>query len=153
MLPWKPIFLVNLGATLALVGLIWTIQVVHYPLFDHVGDPTWAAYHRSHTQRITLIVAPLMCAEVFTCGLLLLDPPRLIPTWAVWLGAALVAVVWASTGLIQVPLHNSLGGGFQEGPYEALVHTNWIRTLAWSARGVLVVWMASRLMQGGGASG
>ena len=31
------VFLLHLGATLALVGLIWTVQVVHYPLFAGVG--------------------------------------------------------------------------------------------------------------------
>ena len=31
------IVLLQLASTLAMVGLIWFVQVVHYPLFEKVG--------------------------------------------------------------------------------------------------------------------
>jgi hypothetical protein len=69
--------------------------------------------------------------------------------WLLWAGlreawflAALpgVVVVWASTALVQVPLHERLRGGFDAAVVERLVRSNWVRTVAWSARGVLVAW-------------
>ena len=49
--------LANAAVACALTGLIWTIQVVHYPLFARVGEAEWRAYEREHQRRITLVVA------------------------------------------------------------------------------------------------
>ncbi|WP_412067826.1 hypothetical protein [Rubrivirga sp. IMCC43871] len=138
-----PIFLANLGATLALVGLIWTIQVVHYPLFAGVGESGWAAYEAAHQSRITLVVGPLMVIEIVSAAWLVFERPALLPGWSVVLGATLVAVIWASTAFIQVPLHSALASTFDADAHARLVATNWVRTLAWTARGGLALWMAS----------
>ncbi len=141
----SPVFLVHLGATLAMVGVIWIVQVVHYPLFAGVGQAGWPAYEAAHQSSITLVVGPLMLAELVTAVWLVLDPPPGLPRWAVVLGAVLVGVIWASTAFLQVPLHNALGGTFDAGAHAKLVATNWIRTLGWTARGGLVLWMTARL--------
>ncbi|PAP77810.1 hypothetical protein [Rubrivirga marina] len=139
------VFLVHLGATLLMVGVIWMVQVVHYPLFAGVGAEGWAAYEAAHQSRITLVVGPLMVAELVTAVWLVLDRPAALPAWAVVLGAALVGVIWASTAFLQVPLHSALGGAFDADVHARLVATNWIRTATWTARGGLVLWMTSRL--------
>ena len=141
----SPVFLVHLGATLLMVGVIWIVQVVHYPLFAGVGADGWAAYEAAHQSRITLVVGPLMVAELVTAVWLVLDRPAALPAWAVVLGAVLVGVLWASTAFLQVPLHNALGGAFDADAHGRLVATNWLRTLAWTARGGLVLWMTARL--------
>ena len=46
---------IHAAATWALVGLIWTVHVVHYPLFAAVKTG-FRAYHEAHMQRITLVV-------------------------------------------------------------------------------------------------
>jgi hypothetical protein len=61
--------------------------------------------------------------------------------WSVWLGFALVLVIWIATMTTSVPMHARLGQGADEAALRRLVRTNWIRTLAWTARGVLVLWM------------
>lgn len=137
---------IQAASTCALVGLIWLVQLVQYPLFARIGDGSFVAYHGEHCRRITWIVAPLMATELVTAGLLLAAPrTALLPAWAPWIGAALVAVVWLSTALIQVPLHNRLGQGFDPELHRRLVDTNWIRTIAWSVRGLLCLWMWSRV--------
>ena len=141
----SPVFLVHLGATLLMVGVIWIVQVVHYPLFAGVGADGWAAYEAAHQSRITLVVGPLMVAELVTAVWLVLDRPAALPAWAVVLGAVLVGVLWASTAFLQVPLHNALGGAFDADAHGRLVATNWLRTVAWTARGGLVLWMTARL--------
>ena len=130
-------------ATLALVGLIWTIQLVHYPLMAEIRAG-FATYHSEHCRRITWIVAPLMGLEAVCAGLLWLDRPPAISAAAAALGAALVGVNWVVTALVSVPLHNRLGGRQPDADVIGrLVTTNWIRTLAWTARGPLVLWMAA----------
>ena len=139
------VFLVHLAATLLMVGVIWIVQIVHYPLFAGVGADGWAAYEASHESRITLVVGPLMVAELVTAVWLVLDRPDALPSWMVVAGAALVGVIWASTAFVQVPLHSALGGAFDADAHSRLVATNWVRTIAWSARAGLVLWMTARL--------
>ena len=106
------VLLVNVAATWFLIGLIWVVQLVHYAQFDGVGGEAWGAYHRRHTANITFVVGPAMLAELATAAWLCWRRPEAVPLWAAWAGLGLVAVLWASTALVQVPLHNRLAGGF-----------------------------------------
>ncbi len=148
-LPHNPVTLVvllHVLATLVMVGVIWTIQVVHYPLFAGVGEDGWGAYQAQHQARITLVVGPTMLVELITAIWLVVDRPAAFPPWAVVLGAALVGLIWASTAFVQVPLHNALGGTFDAESHARLVATNWIRTAAWTVRGGLVLWLLARAL-------
>jgi len=44
-----------------------------------------------------------------------------------------------STGFWQVPAHRRLEGGFDVATHRRLVQTNWVRTVAWSARAVIAL--------------
>ncbi|MEM1329728.1 MAG: hypothetical protein AAGG07_04135 [Planctomycetota bacterium] len=135
-----PMLAVHAFATLYMMGLIWFVQVVHYPLFARVGREQAAAYEIAHTKRTTLAVGPPMLAEAITAGAIALAPPDGIePIWA-YVGAALVLVLWLSTALVQVPCHHTLSRGFDQRAWTRLVRTNWIRTVIWTARGVLALW-------------
>lgn len=138
---WRNLLWMNAAVTLVLVGLIWTVQVVHYPLFARVGPDAWVAFHAAHVERITWVVAPLMLAEAaLTIALFLPGSPVSLPAA---LGLAVpVIVAWCATMLVAVPLHQSLEGGFDRVAIDSLVSTNWLRTLAWTARGA---WLASML--------
>ena len=142
----KLVFLLHVLSTLVMVGVIWVVQVVHYPLFAGVGGAGWAAYEAGHQARITPVVGPAMLVELVTAVWLVLDRPAAFPAWAVVVGAALVGVVWASTAFVQVPLHAALGGAFDAGAHARLVATNWVRTVAWTVRGGLVLWLTARLL-------
>lgn len=136
----------HLVVTWALVGLIWTVQLVHYPLLAFVGREGFVAYAARHSRVITPLVGPLMLLELGSAVWLALRPPPGVP-WAVWgAGLALTLVIWASTAFVQVPLHRAFASGFSADTVSRLVRTNWIRTLAWSARGLLVGWAALLLM-------
>ena len=89
--------LLQAAATLAMVGLIWFVQVVHYPLFGQVGRDEFAAYGRAHQALTSLVVIPLMLVEAFTAALLLWIRPEGVTVLAAIVGAVLFAVVWAST--------------------------------------------------------
>lgn len=140
-------FLVQLASTLAMTGLIWFVQVVHYPLFRRVGAAGFARYAADHSQLTTLVVGPLMLAEAATALALALDPPRLVPAAWAWAGVALVLVVWLATAFLSVPQHGVLALGFETTAHQSLVATNWVRTIGWSLRAVLVLAMAERVMR------
>ena len=142
----KAVLLVNVLATLTMFGAIWIVQVVHYPLFGLVGESTWTSYEAQHQSRITLVVGPAMVAELATAVWLAVRPFPGVPAWVFVLGAALVGLVWASTALLQVPLHASLSAAFSGEAHTRLVATNWIRTALWSARSGLMLWVVWRLL-------
>lgn len=131
----------QLAATWAMVGLIWFVQVVHYPLFALVGPERFADYERAHRWRTSFVVGPPMAVEAIAALVLVLDPPaglgRMLPV----LGLGLLVIVHASTVGLQVPAHERLSVGFDPDVARRLVRSNWVRTLGWSARGVLSVAM------------
>jgi hypothetical protein len=142
MLDPKLLVLIHAAATLFMCGVIAMVQIVHYPLFNMVGRDQFAAYENAHTNLITLVVGPAMLLEAACVLGLLLERPG---NWLVWLGAALLGVVWFSTAFLQVPQHGILSSGFNQRAYEILVQSNWVRTLAWWARGVIagvLLWQA-----------
>lgn len=132
------IFLLNLLSTWYLVGLIWMVQVVHYKLFDRVGTDEFIRYVADHNRLITPIVAPPMLIELATACVLLVSAPSGFPRWAAWLGVTMIVIVWLTTFFISVPCHNKLASGFDPDAYQRLVNTNWLRTIVWTARGILI---------------
>jgi hypothetical protein len=134
------IFLLNLASTLYLTGLIWTIQAVHYNLFDRVGSDSFVRYEADHNRLITPIVGPVMLVELGTAVLLAMGfAPNWLPRWIAVAGLVAIGAIWASTIFLQVPCHNRLMAGFEPATYHRLVNTNWIRTLLWSARGLVLL--------------
>lgn len=142
----EAILLVHLAATWFMVGLIWFIQLVHYPLFHGVGTEQWGTYAAAHTRRTTWVVGPAMALEAITGTLLLRYRPSGVPQPAIWAGLGLLLVIWVSTAVVQVPRHRLLAGGFDRDAWRTLVATNWLRTVAWSARGLLVLGMLARVV-------
>ena len=141
------VLLVHAGVTCMMAGLIWFVQVVHYPLFDRVGGAGFAAYEQAHAARTTLVVGPLMVVELLTAVWLAIAPD-LSPNvnngagpFLRWAGVALVGVIWLSTFAWQVPQHTILAVGFDADAHARLVTSNWLRTAAWTARAGLALWM------------
>ena len=136
-----PLLIAQLAVSCFLTGLIWLVQVVHYPLMAKVGAERFAEYERLHAAWITPVVGPAMLAEAAIAALLLVHRPATLPAWAAWTGAALVALLWAVTFFVSVPCHGVLAQGFDAAAHERLVATNWWRTAAWTARAALSAWM------------
>lgn len=127
------LFVVHFAVTWALVGLIWTIQVVHYPLFRGVGREGFIAYHADHMALITWVVGPLMLAEIGTAGLLFYLGER-SGLFLLSLGA--LVLNWCSTRFLQVPLHRRLTQGYDEPTLRRLERSNIWRTVGWTVRGL-----------------
>ncbi len=142
------ILLLHVASTLAMVGLIWFVQVVHYPLFASVGEQQFVSYERQHMRFTTWVVAPLMLTELATAALLFFYHPTPISLWTVSLGAVLLAAVWLLTYFLQVPQHDSLSRGFDMAVWQNLVAGNWWRTAAWTARGLVVMTMLWQSLRG-----
>lgn len=125
-----------------MTGVIWFVQVVHYPLMGRVREVQFAAYAVAHQQRTTWVVGPLMILEALTAGALVwMAVSGGGETAWPWVGLGLLALIWLSTFAVQVPLHARLASGFSEAAWRRLVATNWVRTIAWTARSVIALAM------------
>jgi hypothetical protein len=126
-----------------LVGLIWVIQVVTYPQFYRVGIATFREYHLAHCWRIGLLISPLLVVEFASAAWLLRLGERQ-PAFLV--SAGLMVVNWLSTTFLQAPSHVELMEGFNAPVIRRLIRTNWLRTVNWTVRGILVGYVAARLI-------
>jgi hypothetical protein len=135
------LLIANAASTFFMTGLIWFVQIVHYPLFAAVGTAEFPAYSRLHQSLTTFVVGPPMLVEALTAGMLVVARPTGVSAWLAWTGFALVIVIWASTALLQIPAHGRLASGFDASTAATLVSSNWVRTAAWSARAAIVAAM------------
>ena len=132
----------QLVVTLYLAGMIWCIQIVHYPLMSRVDHDRFAEFHHQHSLRIGSIVIVPMVLELMVSVLLAASVPNGVAPALPRLGLVLTGAVWISTFAIQVPLHRRLAGAFDAHVHRRLVRSNWIRTIAWSLRAAIAVRIA-----------
>jgi len=132
------VLVASAAATWAMVGVIWMVQLLQYPMLARASElePRLAA--AEHARRISWIVGPLMAVEGVTALILLADRPETMSAAAAWGAAALLGVALGSTALIQVPLHAALGAGHDGDVCRRLIRSNWIRTVAWTSRGIVL---------------
>ena len=124
-----------------MTGVIWLIQTIHYPLFKLVGESTFSDYHKNHIQKTSLVIAVPMILEIIS-GLYLLVFNEAYRNNSLFLSAcALLLGIWLVTFFISVPKHNILAKGFNEAAVSSLISTNWIRTIAWSLRAIILFFL------------
>ena len=126
----------HLAVTWMLVGLIWVMQLLVYPQFRKVGEQEFVSYHFGHCLRVGLIVVPLLVIEASTAAYLLYQGHR---ERAFVMSVVLIPVIWLITAFVHAPLHTRLMTGRDPEALRRLILTNWLRTLAWTARGLLSV--------------
>jgi len=138
--PADALLLVHALATWWMAGVIWMVQLVHYPLMALVSEAYWREYEAQHRRRITFVVMPAMLLELASaCWIAAHQLAGDGPAWSGLLGLALVLALWLSTFLVQTPLHMRLSQSFDADDHARLVRSNWLRTLAWSARAGLAM--------------
>jgi hypothetical protein len=124
-----------------MVGLVWFVHVVHYPLFGLVPQQARSEYEGRHAARTTWVVAPLMLIEAVSAVLLVVAPPTGISRALSIVGLLLLGLVWTSTWFVQVPAHRALSRKPTDAAVRRLVAGNLPRTLLWTARAVVIVAM------------
>ncbi|MEM8618537.1 MAG: hypothetical protein AAGF73_02320 [Actinomycetota bacterium] len=132
---------IHLAATAGMMGVIWFVQVVQYPLFAMVDTTGFAEFEGAHRRRTSLVVGPLMAIEGF-CALAIVGLMRDVVGLALPLvGLALLGAIHASTLSLQLPAHMQLEEGFDQATHRRLVASNWIRTVGWTMRVGVAGWM------------
>jgi hypothetical protein len=119
-----------------MTGLIWIIQLVHYPSFHYVDRENYKTFAAFHTQTITYVVMPVMALEILSQLVLLLRSQDAVNISA----TALLSVIWLATIFYSIPCHNLLANGYDTQVVDKLVQTNWIRTVAWTLKSLVLLY-------------
>jgi hypothetical protein len=125
--------------SVGMFGVIWVMQVVHYPLMRFVSGEQFARFETAHRVRISWVVGPLMLIEGVCVLAFLFAPPAGLAWWLPWVGAGVEAIAIGTTAFVSAPLHEQLNANFDEATLHRLVATNWIRTVAWTARAAVAI--------------
>jgi hypothetical protein len=134
--------LMQLTLTAAMAGLMWLVQLVHYPLFSGLAEASFKDWHAFHGKRISFIVMPLMVSELGLAIYLQFKAPSTLQLSILILNV----LIWVSTALLSVPLHTKLEAhGADKAHIAALVKTNWPRTLCYTVKAALAFWFAAKV--------
>ena len=123
----------HLSATAIMVGVIWIVQLVHYPSFYFIEEKNFQEFSYFHQRNITYIVGPVMLIE-FLSGLYLLPKSEIL--FQVNMG--LLVCIWLVTFFFSVKEHNHLISGKDLESIRRLVKTNWARTILWTIRLIIL---------------
>ena len=129
----------HLFSTLLMTGVIWFVQLVHYPSFRFVAPEKGREAAQFHQKKTGLLVVPLMLVEMGTAILLMLS------SWVTQYGnflmvnLVLLFFIWGATFLKIVPIHRKLAEGLDVKAISSLVSLNWVRTILWTLRAGLLL--------------
>ena len=116
--------LVQLIVTMLMVGMIWTVHVVHYDLFG-----------------------PWLIEGLCVLLLLLAHPKRLrIPAL---ISAFLMLFILIDTAAFSAPAHGVLLDRWDQQTYDELMVVNLIRAWLWTAKGAVALWMMIEVLRRG----
>ena len=123
----------NLVVNSVLLGIIMMTQFVNYPLMKSY-DESFYTIHQNYMKSMSYLAGPMMVLEFLIISFLFLLNFGNRVTTAMFL---VTCLIWISTFLIQVPIHQKLTKKKEKKLIQQLINTNWIRTILWSVKLVL----------------
>ena len=144
----RPLLIAHLASTLFMVGMIWTIHYVHYPLFAHVAESTYIAFQSEHVNRIgKLLLLPWLIEGATLLAILILAflgqrRDLRVPAFLNGLGMAIALII---SGVWSAPAHGDLAKGFDAAIHDRLMTANLVRSFAWTLCGICSVWIVARV--------
>ena len=126
---------VSFISTSVMVGVIWVIQLLHYPSFHFINDQKYIEFQHFHMQRISFIVVPVMLIELASALLLAYFFVSSLTIILLFL----VLGIWGITFIFFTNMHHNLTGGYDRRIVDRLVKINWSRTTLWSLRLIILL--------------
>ena len=117
------------------LGQIWLVQVVIYPLFARVGEADYVAYHSFYSGHIPWpVIGPGFASFLLPIPLAFYGPA--VPVWMSAANIAAGIVGLLVTVLLEIPRHNRLEkNGKNDTTIAELIRYNWPRTGSITAQG------------------
>lgn len=142
----KAVFFIHLAATWFLVGVIWFVQLIHYPLFSRVGVDGFRLFNRREMFRAILIYGFPMTIEITTGILLVWYRLPGIMMLQVWINLILLMGIWGISLVLHLPKQLLLFKSVNLMVVKKIVLFNWFRTVGWTLRGALMIWIIDSIL-------
>ena len=128
----------HLISTSIMVGVIWVVQLVHYPSFKYVNESDYIIFQKYHMSNISYIVFPVMFTELITAILILFFGEESL---FFMLSLICLFLIWVITGVLFTKFHNTLQKGKDLKMIEKMIKANWMRTLLWTLRLIMILFV------------
>ena len=139
------VFLIQLAVTLIMVGVIWFVQIIHYPLYRKIKEG-FVQYERAHLRRMAFFAGFLMIVEAATAIMMIPMLPTGLATSLAIVNIVLLVLIWLSTLLFSVASHQKLSTHFSNKTLRALIGTNYVRATLWTAKAAALLYLTFRLI-------
>ena len=130
--------MIHIISTSIMVGVIWVIQLVHYPSFKYVNESDYINFQKYHMSNISYIVFPVMFTELITALIILFFGEKSL---FFVLSLICLFLIWVFTGVLFTKYHSILKEGKDLMIIEKMIKANWIRALLWTMRLIMILFV------------
>ena len=130
--------MIHIISTSIMVGVIWVIQLVHYPSFKYVNESDYIIFQKYHMSNISYIVFPVMFTELITALIILFFGEKSL---FFVLSLIYLFLIWIITGVLFTKYHSILKEGKDLMIIEKMIKANWIRALLWTMRLIMILFV------------
>jgi len=130
--------MIHIISTSIMVGVIWVIQLVHYPSFKYVNESDYIIFQKYHMSNISYIVFPVMFTELITALIILFFGEKSL---FFVLSLICLFLIWVITGVLFTKYHSILKEGKDLMIIEKMIKANWIRALLWTMRLIMILFV------------
>ena len=119
-----------------MTGIIWLIQLIHYPSFSFIDKNMYSKFQTFHMNRISFLVGPIMILELLSGFYLLLFFYSESNFFVI--NFILNILILTMTIIVFGTIHKKLIEGFKFSLFAKLISMNWIRTILWSMKSIFI---------------
>ena len=126
-----------------MVGVSLITHFVTYPSFKLIKSSLFSEFHKSYTNKMLFIVAPVMILELISSLFLVIFDVSDNNTEIGLLISLLL--IWFLTFFIIVPIHNKLTVNYNKDLNQKLIKLNGLRTILWILKLILFIGFCDNL--------
>ena len=126
-----------------MIGVSLITHFVTYPSFKLIKSSLFSEFHKSYTNRMLFIVAPVMILELISSLFLVIFDVSDNNT-EIGLLISLI-LIWFLTFFIIVPIHNKLTVNYNKDLNQKLIKYNGLRTIFWIIKLILFIGFCDNL--------
>ena len=123
-----------------MTGIIWFTQLVQYPLMAEFDSGSMVSSARKCQIRTMALVLPIMIVEMLSGLWLVSLPGDGMTSLLLRAELALLMGIWGHTRFRMMGIHKELTLDPQPDSVQRLVRSNWVRTVGWTIRAVILVY-------------
>lgn len=126
-----------------MVGVSLITHFVTYPSFKLIKSSLFSEFHKSYTNKMLFVVAPVMILELISSLFLVIFDVSDNNTEIGLLISLLL--IWFLTFFIIVPIHNKLTVNYNKDLNQKLIKYNGLRTIFWIIKLILFIGFCDNL--------